>query len=587
MRVLKSTLLLALAAPFLVLAACGPKTEAVEPLSWPFIEKTEALKVNGKDFSAYFAASEMHRRRALNGLAIKPDQAIAYLYPAQEDEIEIKLSTLSDPVELVFIDASSKVLKVESVPAFSQATFPRSFAAKGARFVLQFRQGVAKDLSLSTGSDVKTEPNLIDKADKAEGEFAQLFFLRNQRPEDKPSDAPSVQLKVLEKAEDVARFMKDRDELADGQGVIVPYSGGYHEFWLKEVKGKVCACFIERVGTGYQRSTVISAIYEGIEDTGGSDLDRPVYYSPTEAAYLAVWKGSDFFTKNKIEKRSPVTIAGVDVYQSLEPDYSKLELKFGDKLLHAKLANTDDSRNAALASAAGLEADKAIVLAWDDPSQVAIDAPAGVNLWFVDADGGKYSVGRKVFGQGGKVEGAAKSRFVLLVPAGFEASGELKFPYALRDLRPSLPTVVFYTAKPADVVTDRWPGTDNNAKGRARVELAITPAEQRRGLMYRESLRENHGMIFIYTQELEDLSYWMKNCRMNLSIAFVDAKGVIVKIHNVMKAPAPGTPDGQLDHYEAGAPAKYAIEMKENWFSEKGIKEGDRVFIPPALANRK
>lgn len=587
MRVLKSSLLLALATPLLLLAACGPDTEPVEPLAWPFIEKTEALKVNGKDFSAYLASSEMHRRRALNGLAIKPDQAIAYLYPAQEDEIEIKLNNVSDPIDLVFVDASAKVLKVESVPAFSQATFPRAFAAKGARLVLQFRQGVAKDLSLSAGSEVKTEPNLIEKAAKAEGEFAQLFFLRNQRPEDKPEDAPSVQLRVLEKAEDVARFMKDRDDLAEGQGVLVPYSGGYHEFWLKEVKGKVCACFIERVGTGYQRSTVVSAIYEGIEDTGSSDLDRPVYYSPTEAAYLAVWKGSDFFTKNKIDRRSPVTVAGVDVYQSIAPDYNKFELKFGDKVLDARLAVTDDARNGALATAAALESDKAVVLAWDDPSQVEVTAPAGANLWFIDADGGKYSVGRKVVGTGGKVEGAAKSRFVLLLPAGFESSAELKFPYILRDLRPSLPAVVFYNAKQADVVTDRWPGTDNSAKGRARVELAITPAEQRRGLMYRESLRENHGMLFIYNAEIEDLSYWMKNCRMNLSIAFLDAKGVIVKIHNVMKAPAPGTTDGELDHYEAGAPAKYAIEMKENWFAEKGIKEGDRVFLPPALANRK
>jgi uncharacterized membrane protein (UPF0127 family) len=90
-------------------------------------------------------------------------------------------------------------------------------------------------------------------------------------------------------------------------------------------------------------------------------------------------------------------------------------------------------------------------------------------------------------------------------------------------------------------------------------------------------------MLFIYKSEQDNLSYWMKNCKMDLAIAFVDRKGVIVKIHQRMKALDPGTPDRDLPTYESGAPAKFAIEMDAEWFAKHNIKEGDRVFIPPKL----
>ncbi|MBZ0137325.1 MAG: DUF192 domain-containing protein [Planctomycetes bacterium] len=564
--------------------ACSPDEEAVEPVKWPFIETTEKLSLNGKSFDAYIATTELHRRRALNGLAIKDGQAIAYLYPDLKDPVELKFNNMPDPVDLVFVNADGKAIKVENVPAFSQSNFPHSYAAKGARVVLQLRQGVAKELSISAGSDVKTEPNLLDQSKQAGDVFAQMFFLRNQQPEDAPEDAPSVQLRVLEKPEDVAQLMKDRDDLKEGQGVIVPLSNAYHEFWLKGVKGKVCACYLERAGQF--RTTVISAIYEGIEANGGSDLDEPVYYSPGEATHLAIWKGADFFTKHEIETRSPVTVAGVDVMSSEEVVYTDLEIKFGDARLEAQLARTEEERKAALLEAQTLKEGKAIVLAWDDPSFVDVNAPAGVSLWYVSNSGGKYSIGEKFNDvAGGPVGAKATSRFVLAVPKGFAAQGELNFPYALQDLKPGTTPLVFYNAKAKDVVTDRWPGKANNFKARVHMELALTETEQRRGLMYRTSLRKDHGMLFVYKQEEDEMNYWMKNCKMNMSIAFCDEKGVIVKIHQVMKAPDPATPDYELERYESGGPAKYAIELDEKWFEQNKVAVGDRIFIPPKLMN--
>ena len=566
------------------ITACGPDEEPVEPVKWPFIEVTEKLSINGKSFDAYIASTELHRRRALNGLAIKDGQAIAYLYPDLKEPVKLRFNNMPDPVDLVFVNAAGKAIKIESIPAFSQSTFPRSYAAKGARVVLQLRKGMAKELSISANGDVKTDPNLLDKSKEAGEVFAQMFFLRNQQPEDKPGDAPSVQLKVLEKSEEVAQLMKDRDGLKDGQGVLVPLNNSYHSFWLKGVKGKVCACYLERAGQF--RTTIVSALYEGIEAKGGSDLEEPVYYSPAEATHLAIWKGADFFTKNEIERRSPVTVAGVDVMSSDEITYEDLEIKFGDARLETTLARTEEERKAALLKAQTLKEGKAIVLAWDDPKFVNINAPAGVNLWFVSNSGGKFSIGQK-FNEfaGGAITAKANSRFVIAVPKGFESKGDLEFPYAYQNLRPNTTPLVFYQSKQKDVVTDRWPGKDNNFKALVRMELALTDAEQRRGLMFRESLREDHGMLFIYKQEEEELNYWMKNCKMNISIAFCDEKGVIVKIHQVMKAPDPATPDYDLERYESGGPAKFAVELPEKWFEKNKVEEGDRIFIPPELMN--
>ncbi|MBX3460522.1 MAG: DUF192 domain-containing protein [Planctomycetes bacterium] len=575
-----SLCLLSLAAVCLLLSACGPDKEKVEPLAWPYMESLETLTINGTEFKAFIASSEMHRRRAINGLAVKSGQAVALLYPDLPNPVELEFKIVPDPMDLVFVAADGKAVLVESVPAFAESTFPRIYGGKKARIVLQLPAGTAKELGIAAGKDVKTSPDLLDKSKGAEAEFARMYFVRNERPEEKPEPAPFVSLKVLTKPADVAQLMKDRDDLAEGQGVIVPFSSKHAQFWLKGVKGKVCAAWVENVN----RNKILTAIYEGIEAGGGSDLDEPIYNSPGKASYLAIWKGADFFSKNKIEKRSSVTIAGVDAFEHDAIDYGNIELKVGDDRLEARLAVTEDARTAALKEAPALEKGKAVVLAWDDPSHVEVEAPAGASLWFIGAD---HTIAHREKTAGGKVGFKAQSRFVIAVPSGFEPKGEFKLPYLLQDLKPSLPAIVFYNAKQKDVVTDRWPGKAENFKGRARVELAMTPAEQRRGLMFRESLRDNHGMLFIYPTEEDNVSYWMKNCKMNLSIAFANDRGVIVKIYNVMTKPAPGTPDHELDLYPAGAPVRFAVEMRENWFKDNGINEGDRIFIPPSLTESK
>lgn len=102
------------------------------------------------------------------------------------------------------------------------------------------------------------------------------------------------------------------------------------------------------------------------------------------------------------------------------------------------------------------------------------------------------------------------------------------------------------------------------------VEIADTPALRERGLMQRDSLPEDHGMLFVYP-ESRILSFWMVNTKIPLDIAFIDRQGTIVDIQQM-------EPETDEQHVSS-APAMYALEMEAGWFEEHGVQVGDRVEL--------
>lgn len=100
------------------------------------------------------------------------------------------------------------------------------------------------------------------------------------------------------------------------------------------------------------------------------------------------------------------------------------------------------------------------------------------------------------------------------------------------------------------------------------VELADTEAARQRGLMYRDSLPEDHGMLFVYEAE-RHLNFWMRHTLIPLDIAFIDGAGRIVDIQQ-MEAMSEET-------HTSRAPAMYALEMRLGWFEDRGVRVGDRV----------
>jgi uncharacterized protein len=108
-----------------------------------------------------------------------------------------------------------------------------------------------------------------------------------------------------------------------------------------------------------------------------------------------------------------------------------------------------------------------------------------------------------------------------------------------------------------------------------KVEVAENDAQRMKGLMHREKMGRNDGMLFIF-EEPAYQSMWMKNTLIPLSVAFLDRNGVILNIRDMQ----PQT----LDTHTSAGPALYAVETNVGWFAQRGIKAGDTVKgLPPKM----
>lgn len=102
------------------------------------------------------------------------------------------------------------------------------------------------------------------------------------------------------------------------------------------------------------------------------------------------------------------------------------------------------------------------------------------------------------------------------------------------------------------------------------VELARTEEEWQRGLMFRETLGADEGMLFVFP-ETRPRSFWMKDTGIPLSIAYIDAGGRILEIHDMEPF--------SLEPVRSRSPARYALEVNRGRFDELGIAPGDLVDI--------
>ncbi len=101
------------------------------------------------------------------------------------------------------------------------------------------------------------------------------------------------------------------------------------------------------------------------------------------------------------------------------------------------------------------------------------------------------------------------------------------------------------------------------------VELAEDDEERSRGLMYRNKMKENQGMLFIF--DFEELqSFWMRNTVLPLDIIFVNSNYEIVKIH---KNTTPFLEEG----YPSYRPAQYVVEVNAGYTDKFGIEEGNKI----------
>jgi uncharacterized membrane protein (UPF0127 family) len=103
------------------------------------------------------------------------------------------------------------------------------------------------------------------------------------------------------------------------------------------------------------------------------------------------------------------------------------------------------------------------------------------------------------------------------------------------------------------------------------LEKATTPGEQSIGLMHRDNLPPDHGMIFIYKQD-DDTPYWNHDVRFGLDNLFIDKDGKIVSIQHM---------DAYDEHGTQPCVYRYVIELNAGTPAKLGLKVGDSLTIPP------
>ena len=115
----------------------------------------------------------------------------------------------------------------------------------------------------------------------------------------------------------------------------------------------------------------------------------------------------------------------------------------------------------------------------------------------------------------------------------------------------------------------------NNGKNmiKINVEIADDRQEMMNGLMFREHLNENDGMLFVFQNE-EQQTFWMKNTLIPLDMIFIGGDFKIVDI----KYAVPCEKD-PCRLYESSKPAKYVLEVNGNFTNRNGVKVGDLVIL--------
>ncbi len=115
-----------------------------------------------------------------------------------------------------------------------------------------------------------------------------------------------------------------------------------------------------------------------------------------------------------------------------------------------------------------------------------------------------------------------------------------------------------------------------------KLEIAKTPQEEQKGLMFRSNMCENCGMIFEFENE-DYRSFWMKNTLIDLDIIFIEKGG---KIINIANAKAEKTPKSYLSYptYPSTGKAKYVLEVNSGFAQKMKLESGKYLEIDKLLA---
>ena len=110
----------------------------------------------------------------------------------------------------------------------------------------------------------------------------------------------------------------------------------------------------------------------------------------------------------------------------------------------------------------------------------------------------------------------------------------------------------------------------------SEIEIVSKYEDRKKGLMYRRSIPNNYGMLFVWPYEGQQCM-WMKNTYVPLSVAYMDIRGKIIEIYDMVPF--------SKDSVCSTKAAKYALEVNSGWFEEKDINIGDSIEVKKIFSN--
>jgi uncharacterized membrane protein (UPF0127 family) len=114
----------------------------------------------------------------------------------------------------------------------------------------------------------------------------------------------------------------------------------------------------------------------------------------------------------------------------------------------------------------------------------------------------------------------------------------------------------------------------DSIRASVKVEIAATEAQRELGLMNRKSMDEDAGMLFTFPNDV-NIGFWMKNTLIPLDIAYIDASGRVLEVHQAK-------PLDETVLYPK-TPFRYALEVNQGWFERHGLGLGATVTLPSNL----
>lgn len=110
------------------------------------------------------------------------------------------------------------------------------------------------------------------------------------------------------------------------------------------------------------------------------------------------------------------------------------------------------------------------------------------------------------------------------------------------------------------------------------VEVADSPYEWQLGLSYRDTLAENHGMLFVFPEE-KRRTFWMRGCNFDIDLAYIESDGTISEIITMEKEPLDTPLDSLTEYPSQSTTIRYALEMIGGWFEENNVSAQTKLDL--------